>query len=185
MGDPASTAVATKDIVGWTVTAIGLAATYAWNFHNRWRTNRLAADLRAEAFQFDEWKAKRTVLLARLQDFEGAGARVLVLSRGAHDVNGLREELQKQGLELIVSQGALWRELARVRQEWASSAYGRIDGSESDWDNINTILGDIDGNDAGVLRARLIAIGPLILSISATVMEQIDIETASHDPNKI
>lgn len=185
MADPASTAITTKDVAGWTATAIGLAATYAWNFHNRWRTNRLAADLRAEAFQFDEWKAKRTVLFARLQDFEGAGARVLVLSRGAHDADGLRDELTKQGLALIMGQDALLRELARVRPEWAAAAYGRVDGSESDWDNINTVLGDVDGDDAGVLRTRLMAIGPLILSISAAVMERIDTETAAHDPKKI
>lgn len=187
MPDPATAAIATKDIVGWSATVIGLIATYVWNFYNRAHTNRLAKELRRDAFQFDEWKAKRAALLSRLQDFEGAGARIFALTRGAHDVSGLRSEMAKLGLDLTMAHEALIRELKRTRSGWEGLAFGKSQGSESDWDSINTVLADIavDGDDASALRARLAAISPFIASIGELIVERIHAATAEHDPEKI
>ena len=187
MPDPAAAAIATKDIVGWSATGAGLIATYVWNFYNRAHTNRLGRELRRDAFKFDEWKAKRAALQSRLQDFEGAGTRISALTRGAHDVSGLRTEVAKLGLDLTMAHEALIRELKRTAPGWDALAFGRSQGSESDWDSINTVLADVavDGDDPSALRTRLAAISPFIASIGELIVERIHAATAEHDPERI
>lgn len=186
MADAATTTIATKDIVTWCVTGVGLLVTLGWNLQNRRRTDRIATDLRGEAFRLDEWKGKRSAIATRLADFESAAASIAALTRGAHDAAGLREELTKQNQLLITAHEALLRVLQRTDRNWEALAFGRTQGTESDWDQLNTILADTAEieSDATAMRSKLAAAQPFVTSIAELILEHVNATTASFDPVK-
>jgi hypothetical protein len=179
----------TKDIVSWTLTAIGLTVTLGWNLHNRIRTDRIAKQLRCEAFEFDEWKVQRTEILRVLREFENAGGGLSVLAIGGHQADALVELVNQEGEELVRIHISLLRELDRVcsEQNWALLAYGQSVDEESDWDRLNSILaaiGEID-EDAQSKRVRLTGVDQHIRAISAAINSEIRVRTAEHSPHKI
>lgn len=187
MTDPtqAQTVVATKDIVTWVVTGIGLSLNFGWNLWNHRRTTGMANGLRKDAFDLDEWKSHRAAITSRLDDFENAGDRLLALTRGEHEALALLNELNSEGRILVSAHEALLRSLERYgSQNWALLAYGKSTNGESDWDQLNSILAGCSelGDDASTIRASLHPMKTHLRSIAGGITERITSQTEQHYP---
>lgn len=187
-GAASAAGVLTKDVIGWTLTGIGLLINFGFNIWNRFYTDKLARELRQSTFGLEEWKSHRTAITTRLGDFEAAGDRLLSLARGDHAAPALREELNKEGRQLMMAHEALLRALLRAGDgSWEQYGFGSYLAGESDWDRLNSILAEVPdlGDDATEIRASLAPIRGHLRSIAAKVVEQIRVATAEHDPNKL
>lgn len=182
---PPSTApaIGVKDFVTWTLTTVSLA----WNFWNFRRTNRVSKELRQDAFDHDDWKWHRGTITSRLDEFDAAGDRLLVLAKGQHKAADLRIELEKEIQGLSIAHEALLRAL-RVygSTEWENLGYGGEEKTtgESDWDRLNSILAEVTqmGSDADGMRDRLSTIRIHKGAISGGISGRIVNQSEQHRP---
>jgi hypothetical protein len=186
VGGAAVAAVATKDIVGWSVTAFVLIVNLSWNYLNRRHTDQVAREIRERSFDWDEWKAKRAAITTRLEDFDAAVDRVLALSRGDHKAADLKKELMAENRSLISAHEALIRALDRQGgHEWIDLAYGPANPSgETSWDLLNAILGNVAsyGSDAKAIRASLMPAADRSNEITRAINVRLKDVTHQHDP---
>lgn len=165
---------------------VALATTIVWNLLNRRHTDDTAKRIRGESFAFDEWKSKRSEVMRTLRELEANFDRLRALSSGGHSMEELLSEIAEEGRSLTIAHQALLRELDRVGDQWADFGYGAENGGERDWDQVHTILDDArQQNDADAARARLLLLEGHAQSISKTIIGELSIATAEHDPNKI
>jgi hypothetical protein len=177
--------MAWKDLFTVGIAVMSLIVTVVWNLQNRLHTDRVAKKIRSEGFAFDEWKENRSEILRALRDLEAAAEGISLLARGAHGKDDLLQEVNAEALALTRNQLRLLRELERASPlvDWTPLAYGSVLGGESDWDRLNTIVGDLsDLESADDIRQALLGIVPHVRGIAKLVNEEIRVKNSEHDP---
>ncbi|KXU29219.1 hypothetical protein A0J57_18225 [Sphingobium sp. 22B] len=127
-----------------------------------------------------------------MREFAAKGHELQALTVGTDDLPGLTGKIHNIGYALTTAHLALEEDLNRLRStevpqdSWLPLANGLLIGTETDWDRIITIITDaVTKPTAEECRAMLKGIHPLIRSIGKGISDQIAIENAAHDPNKI
>lgn len=178
---PEPTPVGLREVVPWILGIAGLA----WNLFNWRRTSRLAGEVRLAQFDFDEWKAHRSAIVSRLDDFETSGDMIIMLTNGQHKAKDLIEILNASNENLVIKHEALIRSLEKYGDSsWSYLGYGASVNGESDWDLLNQILADIPGcgTDADAMRTKIEGMKRHFRSIAAGITRRISDETAQHRP---
>ena len=163
-----SSSLAVKDVMTWVLTAAALG----WNYYNFDYAKRL----RRDTFELDEWKLERAEVLRVVRAFEDEVDLLDSLSKGAHDLAGLREELSKLGPKVTVAHGKLVREIERssVLRIPPGAAYGTVEGGESSWDRYNEAWADAEAlEDANDLRLSLPKVAKKAREIGSIVTARI------------
>lgn len=142
-----ATPIAWGQIIGWSLTGAGIAASLVWNLLNRRHTNKVAVEVRIANFRGDQWAASRGKIEAALENLAQAIEAIVVALPDRDDAT-FDARFQFLNLTLMIKHEAFSEALSDAAdnceyvtdRNWADLALGTKTGNETSWDKIQTAL---------------------------------------------
>jgi hypothetical protein len=139
--------IAWGQIIGWSLTGIGIAASLVWNLLNRRHTNKVAVDVRVANFRGDQWAGSRGKIEGALENLAQAIEAIVVALPDRTDPT-FDAKFQFHNLTLMIKHEAFFEALSDAagnseyvtNRNWTDLALGTKTGNESSWDKIQTAL---------------------------------------------
>lgn len=189
----ANDGITTPQVVGWTVTGIGIAISLIWNFFNQWKTNDTASKLRAEQYHSGQWARIRGKIDTAVEGLVDAAFDV---EKQIHAMDPDKTEnaaIQLLNLKIVQAQDKLASSLAEADRssyclgsDWAAAANGKLIGYETSWDLVIDAFARAQAaTEKAEKLAELGKVTELIRQIGAAVADRCRIQDVELDPVKI
>jgi hypothetical protein len=182
--------IAWGQIIGWSLTGAGIAASLIWNLLNRRHTNKIAVEVRVANFRSDQWGASRSKIETALENLAQA-IEALVVALPERGDPTFDAKFQFHNLTLMIKHEAFSEALSDAGEnceyvtdrKWSELALGTKTGNETSWDKIQTALEAVGTtNTDPETREALAPVRAWFQDIRRGIAAAIRSENMLHDP---
>lgn len=178
-------------IIGWSLTAGGIAISLFWNLLNRRHTNKIALEVRVANFRSDQWAATRSKIEAALDNL-GQAIEAITISLPTRADADFATKFGTCNLTIVIKHETLAEALrdAAANTEyvtdraWTDLAFGPRTVDETSWDNILAALAAAEAAETdAATKAALVPARGQFLEIRRVIAAAIRSENTLHDPS--